>query len=201
MRIVLRNNWDFPLALSDHQKTSILLKVSQGETPAAIARSLGIHRATVGRVIERSKRPAQATRKRGRGDKALSFRVSSVELDGLDRLVSSGLAKNRSEVFRKMLRVLTGYFDPDPDPAHAADLRGLLSELSAIGNNLNQATRAFHKDKQDRGIATISPEHLAEIRSVQDKLYDVRGALQAVLDRRDRSTASLISQVRELSNG
>ncbi|MEN8983608.1 MAG: helix-turn-helix domain-containing protein [Planktotalea arctica] len=159
MRSVLRNNWDFSLALSDHQKTSILLKVSKGETPAAIARSLGIHRATVGRVIERSKRPAQATRKRGRGDKAVSFRVSSGERDGLDRLVSSGLAKNRSEVFRKMLRVLTGYFDPDPDPAHAADLRGLLSELSAIGNNLNQATRAFHKDKQDRGIATISPEH------------------------------------------
>ena len=63
MRSVLRNNWDFPLALSDHQKTSILLKVSQGETPAAIARSLGIYRATVGRVIERSKWPAQATRK------------------------------------------------------------------------------------------------------------------------------------------
>ena len=187
------------MALSDHQKTSILLRVSQGETPAAIARSLGIHRATVGRFVKRSKEPGKATKKRGRGSELVAFRVSSGELDGLDRLVSGGVAKNRSDGFRKMLRVLTGYFDPDQ--AHEADLRALLSEVSAIGRNVNQATREFHKVKINLGVAQISPEHLAEIRSVDNRLKDIEVALSSVLDRRDLTTAQLISQMREMKHG
>jgi hypothetical protein len=187
---------DFSLPLSDHQKSSILLKTSQGKTPAAIARSLGVHRATVGRFIERDGTDAKATRKRGRAGQSIAFRVAEGELEALDRLISGGLAKNRSVAFRKVLRILIGFFDPEP--SYEAGLAALLSEVSAIGNNVNQATREFHKVKRQLGVAQIAPEHLDTIRCAQKQLQGVQAALTAMLQQRERSTASLISQVQEL---
>ena len=185
-----------PLALSEHQKQSILLRIAKGERPAAVARALGVHRSTVGRVVDQAKSPGKGTKKRGRGDRHVTFRAGSGELDGLDRLVSRGVVRSRSDGFRRMLRVLTGYFDPDPGVDEG--LERLLSEVSAIGNNLNQVTREFHKLRRERGLAQISDTHLAEIREARREVQDVKGALLTVLKHREKTTARMISEIEGL---
>ncbi|NRA88162.1 MAG: DNA mobilization endonuclease VirD1/MobC family subunit [Rhizobiales bacterium] len=146
------------MKLTSHIIKKIASLHGSGLTQSAIAKQLGMSQSSISIAINRHKGTfgKEPTR-------PVSARLTDLEMDFLiEQAALAGVSK--SDYIRKIIRKSAGMFEPDVETN--SKLTGLISELSRIGNNLNQMATVLN-----RALANDSVPKLYKVD--RDKIEDL----------------------------
>lgn len=158
--------------LSSEESHAIFVAFQAGESVAGIARRLGVSRPTVYRAIEKQARPGVE-----HGDsKLISIRVSAAERAALD-VLAGRVGLSRSAAARKVLRLASGFLEPDEHLSHA--VADLARQVKAVGGNLNQIAAHLNREARLQGRAFPNREQL---RSIEISERDLKELAERIED-------------------
>lgn len=98
-------------------------------------------------------------------------RVDKATQERLEKLLAESACQSLAEVARKILaqeKILCLYKDISMNGV-MEELTGIRKELKAIGNNLNQVTKAFHASKNDNQKAFYVIRQTELAKSIEQK--------------------------------
>ncbi|MCE6958038.1 helix-turn-helix domain-containing protein [Cereibacter sphaeroides] len=148
--------------LSPRESAEICAAHGRGESVTALARRFGVARPTIYRALERQGRAVAA------GDSTpVSIRLGADERVALDAL-SRQLGLSRSGVARRVLRLASGFLEPEPELVAAAG--DLARQMKAVGGNLNQIAAHLNREARLQGRASPDLRQLAEIEAAEREL-------------------------------
>jgi hypothetical protein len=156
-------------------RSDIRRRLAAGQTPTFIAEALGVAKSTVYRVRKSQGRLAGEAV----ADGVVSARLSSREMDGLDRLVAAGVGRTRGAVMRKLIRAGVGVYQPTPE--EEAFLLGAERHLSRLGGNFNQIAAALSASVRKIGRAEPTREQVAMMHAAADEVGEIREVLAGML--------------------
>lgn len=136
-------------------------------------------------MTEASKSKAQPdTEKHG---EAVRVRCTKKELQALDKSWRAAGFKSRSAFIRHLIR--QEIEAPTTTPALLDEVRGIKTQLAAVGRNLNQTVRAINEQRK-KGVkfdprAHLEPEDIEGLRAVVRSVRDALGSfVTGVRDKR-----------------
>lgn len=158
--------------LSKEESRAIFVAYQSGDTVGAIAKRWGVSRPTVYRAIEKHARPDAH-----HGDSQLiSIRVSSAEKAALD-VLSGRMGLSRSAAARKVLRLASGFLEPDAELVQA--VTDLARQVKAIGGNLNQIAAHLNREARLQGRASPNRDQL---RTIEASERDLKALAEQIED-------------------
>lgn len=158
--------------LSKEESRAIFVAYQSGESVAGIARRWGVSRPTIYRAIEKHARPGAH-----HGDSQLiSIRVSTAEKAALD-VLSGRMGLSRSAAARKVLRLASGFLEPDTELVQA--VADLARQVKAIGGNLNQIAAHLNREARLQGRASPNRDQL---RTIEASERDLKALAEEIED-------------------
>lgn len=157
--------------LTPHQRVEIAREHARGVSPQELAARFGVSRQTVHATV-RSYHDAPAVM--DAGTRVVGVRVSPRRMQAFEAAIAQyGLTK--SEALKRLMDAATTVLVPDQDVAER--LQRLAGEVSRVGGNLNQISRACNEARLRGDRIPYTEQSHAEVRAAVEVVFKAVGQI------------------------